>query len=79
MEDSSSSPAVPLRPRLSRSRGKRPFSTQIQPSTLWRLEWIRRNGYSITDTVDDAINAYLDAAGVPREDTADADHQKGAR
>lgn len=63
--DSVPSPELALRAR--RGTVKRPFSTQIQPSTLWRLEWIRRNGYTITDTVDDAINAYLDAAGVPRE------------
>jgi len=66
--DSVPSPEFALRTR--RGTAKRPFSTQIQPSTLWRLEWIRRNGYSITDTVDDAINAYLDAAGVPREEGA---------
>ncbi|MGV9408328.1 hypothetical protein ACWDOP_00320 [Nocardia sp. NPDC003693] len=45
--------------------GKRPFSTQLRPDTLARIEWIRRHGYVINDTVDDAINAYLDAAGVP--------------
>ncbi|WP_268956935.1 hypothetical protein [Mycolicibacterium mageritense] len=33
-----------------------------------RLEWITRRGYVLTDTVDDAINAYLDAANVPRPD-----------
>ncbi|MEV0712751.1 hypothetical protein [Nocardia aurea] len=44
---------------------KRPFATQIQASTLGRLEWVRRRGGVITDTVDAAINAYLDAAGVP--------------
>ncbi|WP_063711107.1 hypothetical protein [Nocardia niigatensis] len=48
-----------------RPHGKRPFSTQLRPETLVRLEWIRRNGYVINDTVDDAVNAYLDAAGVP--------------
>ena len=47
---------------------KRPFATQVQASTLGRLEWVRRRGGVITDTVDAAINAYLDAAGVPPAD-----------
>jgi len=33
-----------------------------------RLEWVRARGYVITDTVDAAINAYLDSAGVPQPD-----------
>jgi DNA-binding IclR family transcriptional regulator len=51
-----------------RHHGKRPFSTQLRPETLARLEWVRRRGYVLNDTVDEAINAYLDAAGVPRAD-----------
>lgn len=47
---------------------KRPFATQVHASTLGRLEWVRRRGGVITDTVDAAINAYLDAAGVPQAD-----------
>ncbi len=53
---------------LKKKPAKRPFATQIRPSTAGRLEWIRRQGYALTDTVDDAINAYLDAAGVPQFD-----------
>ena len=51
-----------------RREGKRPFATQLRPSTVTRLEWIRARGYVITDTVDAAINAYLDSAGVPQPD-----------
>ncbi|MFF0547224.1 hypothetical protein ACWEQ0_23830 [Nocardia thailandica] len=60
---------IGLPPRRSR-RGpaKRPFSTQLQTSTLARLDWIVAQGYTLTDTVDAAINAYLDAAGVPAPD-----------
>jgi hypothetical protein len=47
---------------------KRPFATQLRPSTVARLDWIRRQNFSITDTVDDAVNAWLDAAGVPPAD-----------
>ncbi|MEU4345348.1 hypothetical protein AB0H00_29540 [Nocardia sp. NPDC023852] len=47
---------------------KRPLATQVQASTLGRLEWVRRQGAVLTDTVDAAINAYLDAAGVPHAD-----------
>lgn len=62
-----SAPAAPKLP-MKKKLGKRPFATQIRPSTLGRLEWIRRHGYVLTDTVDAAINAYLDAAGVPPAD-----------
>lgn len=47
---------------------KRPFATQIVAETAIRLDWVRRQGHSLTDTVDEAINTYLDAAGVPRFD-----------
>lgn len=57
---------VHLTPR--RREGKRPFATQLRPSTVARLEWVRARGYVITDTVDAAINAYLDNAGVPHPD-----------
>ncbi|MGK8491864.1 hypothetical protein [Nocardia asiatica] len=66
MAHSSSPPSVTLPTR--RHHGKRPFSTQLRPETLARLEWVRRRGYVLNDTVDEAINAYLDAAGVPRAD-----------
>lgn len=58
--------SVKLKPR--RRATKAPFSTQLQVATLARIEWITRRGYVLTDTVDDAINAYLDAANVPRPD-----------
>lgn len=69
MPDASESPKIDLPPRRSR-RGpaKRPFSTQLQPTTLARLDWVSAQGFVLTDTVDAAINAYLDAAGVPRPD-----------
>ncbi len=57
---------VQLHPR--RREGKRPFATQLRPGTVARLEWVRARGYVITDTVDAAINAYLDSAGVPQPD-----------
>jgi hypothetical protein len=71
MEDSSEPPRVTLTPRRSRrASSKRPFSTQLQSNTIARLDWIIRHGYVLTETVDTAINVYLDAAGVP---TPDAD------
>ncbi|MFI7531488.1 hypothetical protein [Nocardia salmonicida] len=56
--------SLPMKARTS----KRPFATQVQASTLGRLEWARRQGAILTDTVDAAINSYLDAAGVPQAD-----------
>ncbi|WP_067722917.1 hypothetical protein [Nocardia yamanashiensis] len=61
------------------ARGKRPFSTQLRPETLARLDWIRRHDYVINDTVDAAINAYLDAAGVPSASECDPSLPKGDR
>jgi hypothetical protein len=54
-----------LTPR--RRDSKRPFSTQLRPSTVERLEWMKRRGYSVTEVVDAALNAYLDSAGVPQK------------
>lgn len=69
MEDSSETPKVALPPRRTlRGRSKGPFSTQLRLTTLARLDWIVRHGYVLTDTVDAAINAYLDAAGIPAPD-----------
>ncbi|MFE3023372.1 hypothetical protein [Nocardia tengchongensis] len=48
---------------------KRSFSTQLRRDTLLRLDWIMQHGYVLTDTVDAAINAYLDSAGVPHPDS----------
>lgn len=59
--------AVRLQPQRS-SPKKGPFATQLRQSTLGRIEWLRTHGYVITTTVDDAINAYLDAAGIPAAD-----------
>ena len=69
MPESPDSPKIDLPSRRSR-RGpvKRPFSTPRQPPTMARLDWISGQGFVLTDTVDAAINAYLDAAGVPRPD-----------
>ena len=61
--------AVRLKPR--QRKAKNPFATQLHPGTLARLEWIKARGYVITDTVDDAINTYLDGAGIPRPDHND--------
>lgn len=60
------SPPIALKPR--EKPGKRPFATQLRPSTLARLEWVKARGYAITDTVDAAINQYLDAVGIPPAD-----------
>lgn len=65
-EQQGSSGSVKLKPRRRATKG--PFSTQLHVATLARIEWITRRGYVLTDTVDDAINAYLDAANVPRPD-----------
>ncbi len=62
-------PAVRLKAR--QRKPKSPFATQLHPATLARLEWIKTRGYVITDTVDDAINTYLDSAGIPRPDDND--------
>lgn len=62
-------PAVRLKPR--QRKAKNPFATQLHSGTLARLEWIKARGYVITDTVDDAINTYLDEAGIPRPDHND--------
>ena len=60
---------VRLKPR--QRKAKNPFATQLHSGTLARLEWIKARGYVITDTVDDAINTYLDGAGIPRPDHND--------
>lgn len=57
-------PAVSI--PLKRKKNKRPFSTQISAETSARLDWLIKQGAVLTDTVDAAITAYLDAAGVPR-------------
>lgn len=64
-------PAAPAAPTITlqaRPPAKRPFSTQLTPRTLARLEWLRTRGYIINDTVDTAINTYLTAAGIPDAD-----------
>lgn len=65
-------PPVPRPTLVPRARPaktvKKPFATQIKLSTHGRLEWLRRQDYSLTDTVDDALNAWLDAVGVPPAD-----------
>lgn len=65
----SAEPTVRLKPR--QRKAKNPFATQLHSGTLARLEWIKARGYVITDTVDDAINTYLDGAGIPRPDHND--------
>jgi len=65
----SAEPEVRLKPR--QRKAKNPFATQLHSGTLARLEWIKARGYVITDTVDDAINTYLDNAGIPRPDPND--------
>jgi hypothetical protein len=65
----SAEPAVRLKAR--HRKAKSPFATQLHSGTLARLEWIKAQGYVITDTVDDAINTYLDGAGIPRPDHND--------
>jgi len=64
-------PAEPVRLKARQRKVKSPFATQLHAGTLARLEWIKARGYVITDTVDDAINSYLDDAGIPRPDRND--------
>lgn len=64
-------PAEPVRLKARQRKVKSPFATQLHSATLARLEWIKARGYVITDTVDDAINSYLDDAGIPRPDHND--------
>ena len=56
-------PAVVL--PIKTKKTKRPFSTQLRAETIARLDWAQRHGAALTDTVDAAVNAYLNAAGVP--------------
>lgn len=65
------SAAEPVRLKARQRKVKSPFATQLHAGTLARLEWIKARGYVITDTVDDAINSYLDNAGIPRPDHND--------
>ncbi|MEU6581259.1 hypothetical protein [Nocardia sp. NPDC046763] len=60
--------AADLPVRRSGGKGKRPFGTQLQGSTIVRLEWIKSRGFIIWATVDNAVNAWLDTVGVPRPD-----------
>lgn len=64
-------PTEPVRLKARQRKVKSPFATQLHAGTLARLEWIKARGYVITDTVDDAINSYLDNAGIPRPDHND--------
>ncbi len=64
-------PAEAPRLKARQRKVKSPFATQLHAGTLARLEWIKARGYVITDTVDDAINSYLDDAGIPRPDRND--------
>lgn len=68
-DDTTEPPKVQLKAR--QRKPKSPFATQLHAGTLARLEWIKARGYAITDTVDDAINTYLDNAGVPRPNIND--------
>ena len=62
---------LPVRLKARQRKAKNPFATQLHSGTLARLEWIKARGYVITDTVDEAINSYLDNAGIPRPDHND--------
>lgn len=64
-------PTEPVRLKARQRKVKSPFATQLHAGTLARLEWIKTRGYVITDTVDDAINRYLDDAGIPKPDRND--------
>lgn len=59
-------PARPIQLKSKTRTAKTPFATQLYPETVARLDWIKARGYLITETVDDAINAYLDQAGIPK-------------
>ena len=61
----------PVRLKARQRKAKNPFATQLHSGTLARLEWIKARGYVITDTVDEAINRYLDNAGIPKPDRND--------
>ena len=63
--------AEPVRLKARLRKVKSPFATQLHAGTLARLEWIKTRGYVITDTVDEAINRYLDDAGIPKPDRND--------
>lgn len=63
--------AEPVRLKARLRKVKSPFATQLHAGTLARLEWIKARGYVITDTVDEAINRYLDDAGIPKPDRND--------
>ncbi|MFD9615335.1 hypothetical protein ACFWWS_38875 [Streptomyces sp. NPDC059083] len=66
MTNSASPQSVQLPVRHTRAKSeKRSFSTQLRRDTLLRLDWVMKHGFVLTETVDAAVNAYLDAAGVP--------------
>lgn len=67
----SEAPEPLVRLKARQRKAKNPFATQLHSGTLARLEWIKARGYAITDTVDEAINTYLDKAGIPRPDHND--------
>ena len=64
-------PTEPVWLKARQRKVKSPFATQLHAGTLARLEWIKTRGYVITDTVDEAINRYLDDAGIPKPDRND--------
>ncbi|MEU8901766.1 hypothetical protein AB0C65_38290 [Nocardia sp. NPDC048505] len=51
---------------LKRAKKKVPIATQIRRETETRIEWAQAQGAALTDLVDAALTAYLDAAGVPQ-------------
>jgi hypothetical protein len=70
-DEGNESAEPPVRMKARQRKAKNPFATQLHSGTLARLEWIKARGYVITAVVDDAINTYLDNAGIPRPDTND--------
>lgn len=70
-DQANEAPEPPVRLKARQRKAKNPFATQLHSGTLARLEWIKAHGYAITDTVDEAINTYLDNAGIPRPDHND--------
>jgi hypothetical protein len=70
-DQANEAPVPSVRLKVRQRKAKNPFATQLRPGTLARLEWIKARGYAITDTVDEAINTYLDNAGIARPDHND--------
>lgn len=62
----SEAPAVITKLMPRKRPAKVPFNTYVQGGTQRRIEWLKGQGYAVTDIVDLALNEFLDRAGAPK-------------